>query len=154
MATAAQIRFRRGTAAEWASINPVLLQGEPGFEINTGKVKIGNSVNAWNDLPYSLEQGPAGPEGPAGAQGSPGFAGADGEIGPMGFPGLRGPAGPPGADGGGGGGATSAGIGPVDGGIATTTYLGYTAAGYKFDGGADGALAHHFGTAAVDGGSA
>lgn len=26
--------------------------GEPGFEVDTGKLKIGNGYHAWNDLPY------------------------------------------------------------------------------------------------------
>lgn len=46
------IRFRRGSAAEWTSTNPVLDQGEPGFESNTGKLKIGDGVHAWVDLGY------------------------------------------------------------------------------------------------------
>jgi hypothetical protein len=99
--------------------------------------------------------GANGAQGPAGPPGPPGYAPAPDDPDLFLIPGPKGDTGPQGPAGsGGGGGATSAGIGPVDGGIATTTYLGYTAAGYKFDGGADGALAHHFGTAAVDGGTA
>jgi hyaluronoglucosaminidase len=46
------IQFRRGTAAGWADNNPVLLQGEPGFETDTGYVKIGDGLSHWNDLVY------------------------------------------------------------------------------------------------------
>lgn len=46
------IKLRRGTAAEWATANPVLAEGEPGFETDTGKQKIGDGTTAWNDLPY------------------------------------------------------------------------------------------------------
>ncbi len=45
-------KFRRGLAATWIKNNPVLAAGEPGFELDTGKLKIGNGEVAWNDLPY------------------------------------------------------------------------------------------------------
>ena len=46
------IQFRRGTAALAISDNPTLEQGEPGFETNTNKLKIGDGVTDWNHLPY------------------------------------------------------------------------------------------------------
>jgi len=46
------IRFRRGTASRWFELNPVLRAGEPGFESDTGKFKIGNGVSDWEELPY------------------------------------------------------------------------------------------------------
>jgi hypothetical protein len=45
------IRLRRGTAAAAASNNPVLLSGEPGYETDTGVVKVGNGSTAWTSLP-------------------------------------------------------------------------------------------------------
>lgn len=45
-----QIQFRRGTAAEWASANPILAAGEPGVATNTGVLKIGDGATAWNSL--------------------------------------------------------------------------------------------------------
>ena len=45
-------QIKRGQSAAWASVNPVLRVGEPGFEIDTNKLKIGNGVDAYNDLPY------------------------------------------------------------------------------------------------------
>ncbi|MGN7250036.1 hypothetical protein [Arthrobacter sp. SAFR-014] len=57
-----RIQVRRDTAAEWAAVNPVLAQGEPGLEKVTGKIKYGDGATPWNDLPYASE----GPEGPAG----------------------------------------------------------------------------------------
>ncbi len=48
------IRFRRGTAAEWAAANPVLADGEPGHEIDTGVVKIGDGVTAWNSIAVTV----------------------------------------------------------------------------------------------------
>lgn len=44
------IQFRRDTAANWASANPVLAEGELGLVLDTGAYKIGNGVDAWNDL--------------------------------------------------------------------------------------------------------
>lgn len=41
---------RRGTAAEWAAENPILASGEIGFETDTKILKLGDGVNAWNDL--------------------------------------------------------------------------------------------------------
>jgi len=51
---AVKIQLRRDTAANWQSVNPVLSIGEPAIEIDTGQVKIGNGVDAWNSLQYTL----------------------------------------------------------------------------------------------------
>ena len=32
-------QFKRGTAQRWIDVNPILLQGEPGYETDTGKLK-------------------------------------------------------------------------------------------------------------------
>jgi hypothetical protein len=50
---AQKIQFRRDTANQWTTINPVLSQGELGFEVNTGKFKIGNGGSFWNELSYA-----------------------------------------------------------------------------------------------------
>lgn len=55
MAELTRIQFFRGTASQWASANPVLAQGQPGYEIDTGKLKIGNGSTDWNSLPYSTD---------------------------------------------------------------------------------------------------
>lgn len=49
---AVQIKWRRDTAANWTSSNPVLAQGEPGFETDTGNYKIGDGTTAWTSLGY------------------------------------------------------------------------------------------------------
>ena len=49
-----RIRFRRDTAANWTSTNPILTTGELGYESDTGKFKIGNNSDAWTILPYSI----------------------------------------------------------------------------------------------------
>ena len=45
-----RIRFRRGTAAEFTSANPVLASGEPGFAVDTNTLKIGDGQTAWSSL--------------------------------------------------------------------------------------------------------
>lgn len=45
-------KFRRNTAEYWKNTNPVLAEGEPCFELDTGKLKIGNGTTTYNDLPY------------------------------------------------------------------------------------------------------
>ena len=46
------IQFKRGKSSSWTLLNPILNPGEPGFEIDTGKVKIGNGINTWSELLY------------------------------------------------------------------------------------------------------
>lgn len=48
-----QIKWRRDTAANWTSNNSVLAQGEPGFETDTAKFKIGDGSTAWNSQSYA-----------------------------------------------------------------------------------------------------
>ena len=50
---AVKIQLRRGNASDWSTANPILDAGEPGFEVDTGKMKIGNGTDHWNDLPYA-----------------------------------------------------------------------------------------------------
>lgn len=51
---ATQIKIRRDTAANWTSSNPVLAQGEIGYETDTRKGKIGNGSSTWTALAYTL----------------------------------------------------------------------------------------------------
>jgi hypothetical protein len=52
--TTVQVKFqlRGDTAANWASVNPVLLNNELGLETDTKKLKVGNGSTAWNSLAY------------------------------------------------------------------------------------------------------
>jgi hypothetical protein len=50
---AQKIQLRRDTAANWTAANPILAQGEVGFEIDTSKSKVGDGVTAWNSRPYT-----------------------------------------------------------------------------------------------------
>ena len=52
---AVQIQFRRDTAARWLENDPVLAQGEIGLELNTGRIKLGNGVQAWSELDYFFD---------------------------------------------------------------------------------------------------
>lgn len=74
------IQMRRGTAAVWAEVNPVLAAGEIGVETDTLKIKIGDGVTAWNSVAYYM--GATGPTGATGATGPAGPTGATGPAGP------------------------------------------------------------------------
>ena len=52
-----RIQLRNDSASNWASANPVLLEGEIGIEIDSARnrIKIGDGSTAWNDLPYFLD---------------------------------------------------------------------------------------------------
>lgn len=51
-------KFRRDTASRWVVENPVLSDGEPGLEIDTGRFKIGDGIKGWMDLEYFIPQDP------------------------------------------------------------------------------------------------
>ena len=47
-----RIQFRRDYLAQWRKINPVLLEGELGLVLDEpNKYKVGDGINAWNNLP-------------------------------------------------------------------------------------------------------
>lgn len=47
-----EIKLRRDLAYIWIRFNPVLDVGEPGFEIDTNQLKIGDGIRSWTQLPY------------------------------------------------------------------------------------------------------
>lgn len=49
---AQQIIIRNGTALQWTTADPILLEGEIGYETDTNKLKIGNGIAVWSILPY------------------------------------------------------------------------------------------------------
>lgn len=49
----ALIQFKRGLAARWIEKDPVLESGEPGYEEDTGKFKLGDGIRNWTNLPYA-----------------------------------------------------------------------------------------------------
>lgn len=47
-----RIVFRSGTASAWQLSNIILSAGEPGYETDTNKFKIGDGITSYNNLPY------------------------------------------------------------------------------------------------------
>ena len=78
----AKIQLRRGTAAQWTSANPVLLEGELGLETDTGKIKVGDGVANWNTTTYNVSSGSTvaditiGPDNPPSGGGGLSYDGA------------------------------------------------------------------------------
>lgn len=70
MATATtnvKFKIRRDTQDGWASKNPVLALGEPGYETTNSILKIGDGTTTWNDLiPVNFTLNIPGPQGPVG----------------------------------------------------------------------------------------
>ena len=52
-----KIQLRRDTAANWSTNNPTHSAGEPCFEIDTHKFKIGDGVTKYTNLPYQGGEG-------------------------------------------------------------------------------------------------
>lgn len=86
------IRVRRGTTNEWAVYNPILGEGELGFDTTNDRLKVGDGLNVWSNLKFAtgnsfdvardagfvgslaewldtLKGGPKGPMGPIGPTG-------------------------------------------------------------------------------------
>ena len=49
-----RVQFRRDTKARWIEVNPILMEGEIGLEIDTNNIKMGDGVHAWNELEYGV----------------------------------------------------------------------------------------------------
>lgn len=47
-----RVSQRSNTSVGWTVANPVLLAGEMGMEIDTHRVKHGDGIHTWNELPY------------------------------------------------------------------------------------------------------
>lgn len=47
-----RVQSRFDSAESWHLENPILLAGEIGAETDTGRLKVGNGVQAWRNLPY------------------------------------------------------------------------------------------------------
>ena len=95
-----RILLRRDTLGNWQTNNPVLLSGEPGYETNSGKLKVGDGITPWNQLSYYYgatggigSTGPIGVTGPTGPIGLNGATGPTGATGPIGATGATGPIG-------------------------------------------------------------
>jgi len=103
-----QLQFRRDTAINWTTNNPILASGEMGIETDTNLFKIGIG-SFWNLTPYGGLRGTTGPigstganstvQGPIGATGSQGIQGNTGPTGSQGIQGITGPTGSQGIQG-------------------------------------------------------
>ena len=82
-----RIFLRRSSASEWASENPILSLGEPGFDTTNEILKIGNGVDQWSAL--AQFQGPQGVAGNDGSDGNDGADGVDGQDGVDGADGVQ-----------------------------------------------------------------
>lgn len=49
-----RVQFRRDTKARWSEVNPILMEGEIGLEIDNNNIKMGDGVHAWNELEYGV----------------------------------------------------------------------------------------------------
>lgn len=47
------IQFKRGTTKSWRSAKTVLASGQPGYDKDKHKIKIGDGETSWEKLPYS-----------------------------------------------------------------------------------------------------
>ena len=47
--------LKRGNAERWQKLNPILEKGEPGFVIDEGRLKVGDGITTFGNLPYSDE---------------------------------------------------------------------------------------------------
>jgi hypothetical protein len=52
---ATRIQVRRGTTSEWNSANPILEEGEIGYNSTLGQMKIGDGDTAWGSLYYVVD---------------------------------------------------------------------------------------------------
>jgi WD40 repeat protein len=57
---AVKIQFRRDTATNWESVNPILSQGELGLDTTNNRFKLGDGATAWNSLAYTVDFQPDG----------------------------------------------------------------------------------------------
>jgi hypothetical protein len=99
-----RVQFRNDSSIRWSSVNPVLLIGEVAIETDTKKIKIGDGVTAWVNLPFidkgeKGDKGDPGEKGDTGDQGIPGLNGRDGKDGRDGLNGKNGKDGKTGKDG-------------------------------------------------------
>ncbi len=54
---AKRLLLRRDVASNWTTVDPILADGEVGYESDTGKMKVGDGATIWSLLPYRLSSG-------------------------------------------------------------------------------------------------
>jgi hypothetical protein len=65
MTVTTRMQQKRGTAAQWATNDPVLAPAEIGYETNTNQFKFGDGVTPYSARPYAGGGGGATPNGSA-----------------------------------------------------------------------------------------
>ena len=48
-----RLQFRRDTKERWLEVNPILMEGEVGYEIDTKNGKVGDGIHTYSELPYN-----------------------------------------------------------------------------------------------------
>jgi hypothetical protein len=114
-----RFQLRKGTFEEFNAVkSTVFAAGEPVFETDTRKLRIGDGAKTWGNLPWAIGPGAAGPTGSTGYTGYTGDTGYTGYTGYTGDTGAQGPTGYTGATG------YTGYTGP--GSMGSTGYTGYT----------------------------
>lgn len=49
------IQLRRAKESEWISVDPILRVGEPALSTDVYKLKIGDGIHQWHEIPYLTE---------------------------------------------------------------------------------------------------
>jgi hypothetical protein len=52
---ATRIQVRRGSTSDWNTANPILNEGEIGYNITLGAIKVGDGSSVWADLEYLVD---------------------------------------------------------------------------------------------------
>ena len=47
------IKFRRGTTKSWRKTKEILASGQPGYDKDKHKIKVGDGAKSWSELPYA-----------------------------------------------------------------------------------------------------
>lgn len=47
-----RFRLRRAWAEVWEEVNPILRDGEPGYDKTNNMLKVGDGITPWNELDY------------------------------------------------------------------------------------------------------
>ena len=51
----AVIQLRRAIEADWIRVDPILRVGEPALSTDVYRLKIGDGIHHWSEIPYLLE---------------------------------------------------------------------------------------------------
>lgn len=46
------LQLKRASSNRWIELNPILAAGEPAWEKDTNRLKVGDGTSTWTELPY------------------------------------------------------------------------------------------------------